>query len=227
MSQVQVLYEDKDIIVAVKPAGMASQPDRSLGMDMVNWLKNAARGDIHVIHRLDRLVGAIMVYARNKKAAASLSRQIRENAVKKEYLAIACGSLTAGVPQEDGSMCLTDFLVPARGKEPARVAGADTPGAVRAQLIYRVIDEKFLDDGSRLCLVRVRLITGRRHQIRAQLAGAGAPILGDGKYGGLPSGTGLALFAWRLGFTHPSTGERMDFKAPIPAVIREHFPENA
>ncbi|WP_418751788.1 RluA family pseudouridine synthase [Frisingicoccus sp.] len=221
MIEVKILYEDAQLIVCVKPPGMPSQAERSSTMDLASWLKNylalkqgnGARGKspyIGVVHRLDRPVGGIMVYAKTPKAAAGLSRQFSEHRAEKDYLAL----LTGRLPEPSGT--LVDHLEKdGRTNTSAVVA----KGGKKAGLDYRELEEK---DG--LSLVEVRLHTGRHHQIRVQMAHAGAGIYGDMKYNGEGTkkrnekegiGSGnpeLCLFSCRLTFKHPVSHQKMCFE---------------
>lgn len=232
MADVKILYEDVQIIVCVKPAGMASQAERSSAMDLVSWLKNYIGGQkravggqknyIGVVHRLDKPVGGVMVYAKTPKAASELSRQFSAHDTEKTYLAVLTGRLpeTSGVLEnrlERDGRTNTSSVVDTGGKQ--------------ARLEYRVLAER---DGR--SLVEVRLYTGRHHQIRVQMAYAGAGIYGDMKYNReatekwnrereTPTGSkGLGLFSCGLIFSHPATGKRMKFKVlpgKGPAAIDE------
>ena len=232
MADVKILYEDVQIIVCVKPAGMASQAERSSAMDLVSWLKNYIGGQkravggqknyIGVVHRLEKPVGGVMVYAKTPKAASELSRQFSAHDTEKTYLAVLTGRLpeTSGVLEnrlERDGRTNTSSVVDTGGKQ--------------ARLEYRVLAER---DGR--SLVEVRLYTGRHHQIRVQMAHAGAGIYGDMKYNReatekwnrereTPTGSkGLGLFSCGLIFSHPATGKRMKFKVlpgKGPAAIDE------
>lgn len=225
--QAEIIYRDKDIIAVCKPAGMASQPDRSPGMDLVNWLKNTlAREEGRVpeilpVHRLDRPVGGVILYAGNRGAAARLSAQIREKEAQKEYLAVLTGRLPGGPAWQR----METLLVREEGKNRSRASEDDGKAAV---LEYRVLAEKETEEGI-LTLVRIRLLTGRHHQIRVQTAHAGAGIWGDTKYNPAFSGKkgwyDLALFAKRLSISHPRTGKRMVWEVPAGEAITAHFPE--
>ncbi len=227
MDNVQILYEDKAVIVVVKPAGMPSQPDRSLTMDMVSYLKNhlaktsGGKGEpyVAVVHRLDQPVGGVMVYAKTKAAAAALSEQIRKNAMTKSYQAVLTGILT---PKKGTKK---SFLVKDRTGQTA-VCDAKTPGAKEAVLNYHVIRTKYVD-GQQYALVEIDLVTGRHHQIRVQMADAGAGIYGDTRYNPAFRDTGrtgkLALFAYKLTFTHPVTKKKMTFEAEPGEQITQHF----
>ena len=183
MAEVKILYEDKDVIVAVKPAGMASQEERSADMDMVSWLKNYLVREkkvkgvpyIGVIHRLDKPVGGVMVYAKTQQAAGKLSEQVRNNKMTKEYLAVLTGTL----PKKEGR--LEDMLLSNGKTNRTEVVDAKKAGAKKAVLEYRVKRTKF-EEGQQYSLVNVHLVTGRRHQIRVQMAHACGEIQGIIQY---------------------------------------------
>jgi 23S rRNA pseudouridine1911/1915/1917 synthase len=228
MDKAEILYEDKALIVAVKPPGMPSQPDRSLAMDMVSFLKNhlakTAKGKgepyLAVVHRLDRPVGGVMVYAKTKEAAAALSAQIQKGTMQKSYQAVLTGVLTpkAGT--------LTDYLVKTRDGNFSEVCTAKTPGAKKAELKYKVIRTRY-EDGVQYALVDIDLLTGRHHQIRVQMAHAGTPLYGDTRYNPAfkdkAGWSDLALFAYKLTFTHPVTKKVMTFEAKPGDAITAHF----
>lgn len=230
MINVEILYEDRDIIVCVKPHGMPSQSDRSSSMDMISWIKNhlavesGKKGGFYVgaVHRLDRPVAGIMVYAKTKKAAEGLSRQFSEHTTEKYYLAL----LTGKMGREQGR--LENFLQKDGRRNTSSVVSS---GGKKACLEYRILGEK---DG--LSLAEIHLNTGRHHQIRVQTAYAGAGIYGDIKYnlnqtdkwkkehGVQGEKAELCLFAWRLVFEHPSLHKRMDFKV-LPKTGRMRIDE--
>ena len=203
-SDMELLYTDKRIAVAVKPPGVLST-DEPGGMPE---LLRAQLGTpcIRTVHRLDAATGGVMVFARSAAAASILSGQVREHRFRKIYLAVVRGD-----PGQGGIW--RDML----GRDPVRRVTyiAREPGKdVRpAELSYEALA---VQEG--LSLVRVTLHTGRTHQIRVQFAGRGFPLVGDRKYGGAGDGETLALWAWRLGFTHPETGRDMVFTHQPPAV---------
>lgn len=221
---VKILYEDKDIIVVVKPSGMPSQGDRTMAMDMVSYLKNylsagarkqgtAKRAEepyIGVVHRLDRPVGGVMVYAKTPEAAKQLSRQIQENKIRKKYTAL----LTGVLPQKEGR--LTNWLLKDGRTNASSIVPEKTAGAKRAELLYKVIQTKYTDGGQH-SLVEIELLTGRHHQIRVQTAGAGAGIYGDTKYNpkfqNKKGWFEMGLFSCYLEFTQPGTRKRLVFEA--------------
>lgn len=217
--KVDILYEDEDLIVCVKPYGMPVQGDKSRDTDLLSYLKSyifekeKMDGEpyLALIHRLDRPVGGIMVFARNQKAAAGLSDQVQDGTMVKYYQAVLTGQL----PEEAG--VLEDYLLRDGKTNTSRPVKKGTKGAKRASLEYEVLDEMETDNGM-LSYVLIRLHTGRHHQIRVQMAARGAGVYGDTKYNPLFKGIKgsyqqIALFATRLEFAHPVTGEHMVFKA--------------
>lgn len=220
--QPEILFEDNDIIVCRKPAGIAVQTASVSSPDMVSVLKNylfmqsknpvSGEPYLAVIHRLDQPVEGILVFGKTKKAAANLSSQIQNGRFQKYYQAI-----TEGVPPKpEGTLC--DYLIKDSRSNTSRVCSSDTSGSKKSSLSYRILNKKE-EKGVSLSLLEISLHTGRHHQIRVQFANAGCPLLGDRKYN--PSGipvTNLALCACRLVFYHPVTKEKMQFET-VP-----HFP---
>ena len=216
---IDVIHEDDDILVCRNPAGLAVQSAKAGQQDMVSLLKNYRAGrqeppEIYLVHRLDQPVEGIMVFAKNKKAAASLSKQMQQKRVDKYYNAVVEGVFNA----PEGR--LEDYLLRDGRSNTSRVVPADTPGAKRAVLHYRVLkvcngaaELALTDDNRTVSLVEILLETGRHHQIRVQLAHAGHPLAGDKKYnpncqtGYLPIG----LCSVSLAFSHPAIGKRMKF----------------
>ena len=203
-----VLYEDNHLLVVEKPYGVPSQADESGDDDMLRLCKAYIKrrydkpGNVYLglVHRLDRPTRGVMVFARTSKAAARLSAQIRSGAFEKTYMAV----LTFCPPEKAG--VLKHYLCKDGGARMARIADAHMPNAKEAELRYEVLDSR---DG--LCLVRVRLLTGRYHQIRAQFAHIGCSVYGDMKYGNRDIKAPLALFAQQVCIDHPTKGERMCF----------------
>ena len=196
---IEILYQDNDIIVCLKPAGLLSEGEGE--ESLLTLLAAQCGGQIYPVHRLDRGAGGLMVFARNSKAAAGLSRAVQEKALKKEYFA-----LISGVPAEkEGEM--TDYLFKDSRKGKVFAVKRPRKGVREARLTYRVL---WQDETS--SLVRVALDTGRTHQIRVQFSSRGMPLWGDGKYGSRVKGE-LALFSCALGFPHPKTGKMMEFEA--------------
>ena len=213
----RILYSDDRVIVCVKPAGVLST-DEPGGMPQ---LLRERLGDpdavVKSVHRLDRAVGGLMVYARTRRAASDLGRQIEDGTFRKTYLAVV-----SGTPAEPSAE-LRNRLLRDRAARRTIVVEEGTPGAQEALLSYELLEES-----GEVSLLSVRLYTGRTHQIRCQLSHIGHPILGDEKYGGASGGAGIALWSNRLRFLHPRTGEEMSFLAFPPAAepwSRFRFPE--
>ena len=210
---VRILYEDNHLIVAVKPAGVLSQSDGSGAPDMLTILKAYIKdmynkpGEVYLglVHRLDRPVSGVMVFARTSKAASRLSEQIRTRKVDKIYRAVVQGRMEA-------SGSLENYILKDTSSNTVTVYDKELPGSKLAVLDYRTV--KFYGDRS---LVDIKLGTGRAHQIRAQLAYSGHPILGDRRYGDTALwGGDIALQAYRLEFDHPTKGSRMSFEIQAP-----------
>jgi len=208
-----VIHEDNHLLALHKPAGLLVQGDRSGDATLVDWARSylkrkyAKPGNVYVglVHRLDRNVSGVVLLARTSKAAGRLSARFRDGEVDKTYLAVTLGHPPAAAGE------LRSWLAAqgdARGV--TRIATEPFPGAREGTLAYRVLDER---DG--LCLVEVRPRTGRRHQIRAQFAQAGCPLLGDVKYGAGErlAARRLGLHALRLALTHPVGGVALELEA--------------
>lgn len=210
--ELDVLYLDNHLLVVNKPAGVLVQGDRTGDPDLLSeakaWLKAHFQkpGNVFLglVHRLDRPVSGVIVFGRTSKGAARLSDQFRRRIPRKEYVAILEGVL-------QGEDVVVDYLL--KEREQVRIVSADTPRAQRAELRYEAVDHR---DGR--TLVRVRLETGRPHQIRVQLANLGHPIIGDMRYGAKKEldGRNLALHCYRLEVEHPTRNEWMGWTAPPP-----------
>ena len=202
-----IIYEDNQVLVAVKPPNMLSQADSTGDSDMLSVLKEYIRekyrkpGNVYLglVHRLDRPVGGLMVFARTSKAAARLDAQMREHRMGREYLCVAMGGA-------EERFELRDYLIhdPLANKEV--VCEADEKGGKLAILHGRCIEQR---DGTSLC--GIRLETGRKHQIRAQMSSAGMPLWGDNRYGNGIPGQQITLWGYKLTFEHPVTHEKMTF----------------
>ena len=203
----ELIYQDRDIIVCVKPPRVVSTDEPGGVPDLVRQELGDASANVRTVHRLDRVVSGLMVLARRSKAASELSRQIREGEFQKEYLAVLHGS-----PAQDRAE-LRDLLL--RNKQERKTYIVQEPGkdVQEAVLEYRVINR-----AKDLTRVRIRLHTGRTHQIRAQFSGRGLPLVGDRKYGSGEDDCEIALWSYRLAFRHPYTGEPMEFILEPPAV---------
>lgn len=203
----ELLYADEYLVVCVKPAGVLSTDEPGGVPELVRQALGDENANVRTVHRLDRVVGGLMVLARRKHTAADLSKQIRENAFEKEYRAVIHGR-----PEEEAGT-FTDLLI--RDKESRRTLVTGLPGkdAQEAALFYRVLAHK---DG--LSRVAVKLHTGRTHQIRVQFSSRGMPLVGDKKYGHGEDG-GIGLWSCRVAFIHPKTGEQMEFFKEPPETF--------
>lgn len=201
----KLIFEDEEVIVCVKPVGLLSQGE---GNDcLITKLKEHTNGEIYPVHRLDRGVGGVMVYAKTKAAAAALSRQVSEHKIEKEYLA-----LVHGVPSEK-SGTLEDLLFKDSRKNKVFVVTRERKGVKKAVCRFEAVLCEKTSAGEECTLVRVSLQTGRTHQIRVQFASRGLPLFGDGKYGARDGEKEIALFSCAVGFTHPKTGQRLRFES--------------
>ena len=209
-----IIYEDDTIIVCHKPSGVATQTKRIGQADMESLLRNyrAGKGEqpyIGVVHRLDQPVSGVMVYAKTKEAAADLSRQIQTKQADKFYYA-----MVEGVPEKKKGT-LENYLLRDGKTNTSAVVSRETPDAKRAELSYEVLETA----GGRAVL-KIKLETGRHHQIRVQLSRAGFPIVGDKKYNFKANMTQtaepLALCAYKIGFKHPLTHKKIEFEIDNP-----------
>lgn len=215
IDDVPILYEDNSVLVVVKPQNIPSQADASGDLDLLSLLKNYVKdkygkpGNVYLglVHRLDRPTGGVMVFAKNSKSAERLSKQIVEGEMNKYYL-----TTVVGCPNERKAT-LVHYLKKNSLTNNVYVATFGDHDAKRAELSYEV-----LQTAGDVSLCKVQLGTGRSHQIRVQMSAIGAPVFGDVRYGGdtLMKGANLALWAYKLEFTHPVKGERMVFVAYPP-----------
>ena len=196
----ELIYTDDDILVCLKPARVLSTDEPGGVPDLAREALGDPKADVRTVHRLDRVVAGLMVLARNAKAASELSRQIRDDEFEKEYLAVVHGR-----PEED-SGTLRDLLGRDKARKMTYVAQEPAKGVQEAVLDYQV-----LSTASEMSRVKIRLHTGRTHQIRVQFASRGMPLVGERKYSELNDPCEIALWSCRIGFIHPKTGERMEF----------------
>ena len=204
----ELIYQDRDIVVAIKPPRVLSTDEPGGMPELVRCALGEPEGDVRTVHRLDRVVSGLMVLARNAQAASELSRQIRDGEFEKEYLAVLHGS-----PDEDrGRLC--DLLLRDKRERKTYVVTEMAKGVQEAILDYQVVEK--CDEMS---MVSIQLITGRTHQIRAQFSGRGLPLVGDRKYSLMEDDCEIALWSHRLAFFHPATKERLEFSAKPPAVF--------
>lgn len=195
----KILYEDKDIVVCIKQRGVLSQYDEKKP-DMISLLKEECGSEIYPVHRLDKEVGGVMVYAKNQNSAAALSAQVADRSFDKIYLARVYGK----PENEEGTM--EDLLYFDKSKNKSFTVKKERRGVKKALLEYELLES----DGS-TSLVRVKLHTGRTHQIRVQFASRKMPLLGDRRYGARDEKKMIALWSHSISFVHPSSKERLSF----------------
>lgn len=241
-----IIYEDREIMVCHKPAGIAVQNARFGTMDMESAIRNylALQNPgqlpyVAVVHRLDQPVEGVLVFAKTPGAGRALSRQIAEGRMDKWYLAV-----TSQVPDHtniqildngkkgpsgceayDREYFLTDYLKKDGRTNTSSVVPKGTPGSKEARLSYRVLqvaEDERMDSGKR-CLLKIHLDTGRHHQIRVQMAHAGMPLVGDRKYHEGAEEMSLGLCSCILTFTRPGTGKKMKFEIQPKGEAFEGF----
>lgn len=206
-----IIFEDDQVLVCEKPSGVAVQSAGIGTMDLESKIKNylstqkngAGEPYLGIIHRLDQPVGGVLVFAKTPSAAAFISKQTGNGEMDKRYQAVVCGKL----PRNTG--VIVDYLFKDGKTNTSRIVKKDQKGAKRAELQYTVLDQK--ED---LSLLEIHLITGRHHQIRVQMAGAGTPLYGDKKYNPKAEAgqnTTIGLYACKLSFIHPKTKKQMVF----------------
>ena len=203
----ELIYQDADIVVCIKPARVLSTDEPGGLPELVRQALGDPKADVRTVHRLDRVVSGLMVLTRNAKAASELSRQIREDVFQKEYLAVVHGS-----PQEQQGT-LTDLLGRDKARRMTFVAQEPAKGVQEAILDYWVMNQ-----AEGLSRVRIALRTGRTHQIRVQFASRGLPLVGERKYAVQEDPCEIALWSCHLAFTHPGNGNKMDFFLEPPRI---------
>ena len=206
---IKIIYEDNHLLVVEKPINVPVQEDSSKDPDLLNILKKYLKdkhnkpGNVYLglVHRLDRPVGGIMVFAKTSKAASRLSEQIRNGTFKKEYLAVVHGKINEKGTFED--YLLKDSKI--------NIVKIDNKGK------KSILNYKRLDHKENLSLVKIALITGRSHQIRVQFSSHSYPLYGDQKYNkNAMVGEQIALFSNKITFIHPTTKEKLNFTLNIP-----------
>ena len=201
----ELIYLDEDIVVCIKPERVLSTDEPGGLPDLIREALGNPDADVRTVHRLDRVVSGLMVLARNAKAASELSRQVREDEFQKEYLAVV-----HGVPAEEKGT-LQDLLIRDKARKMTLVTKEPGKGVQEAILHYQT-----LAHNQRMSRVRIQLVTGRTHQIRTQFASRNLPLVGERKYAVLEDDCEIALWSAKIGFTHPSTGEYMEFTREPP-----------
>jgi len=211
MEKLTVLYEDNQIVVVIKPHNVPTQADESKDEDLLTMVKayvkekynKEGEAFIGLVHRLDRPTGGIMVFARNSKSAKRLSEQFQTHSVEKTYYAVTNGVVKIKTQK------LVNYLKKDEKENIVKIVPMSENGAKKAELVYN-----YLEDNGNQSLLEVKILTGRSHQIRLQLANIGHPLVGDVKYGKEKGRTSnLGLWAGKLAFNHPTTKERMVFIA--------------
>jgi len=205
---INIIYEDNHLLVVEKPVNIPVQADSSKDKDLLTLLKGYIKekynkpGNVYLglVHRLDRPVGGIMVFAKTSKAASRLSKQVKDKTMVKTYMAVV-----EGKPEKKGT--LKDKLE----KDPKTNITKVSKNGKEAILNYELIDTK-----EKLSLVEINLITGRSHQIRVQFSSRNYPLYADQKYNKNAEKGQIALFAKKLEFIHPTTKEKLTFELPLP-----------
>lgn len=206
---IELLHKSKDFLVCVKPQGVPSQPDTSGDEDMTALLsaqlqKENENSDIFVVHRLDRSTGGLILYARNKSAAAIFSYLVAEkDGFEKHYLAVI-----SGAPESDNGN-MTDYLFKDSTQKKSFVVKSERKGSKLASLDYET-KKTVMQDEKCFSLLQIKLNTGRFHQIRAQLSSRGMPVYADGKYGSREKASHFALWANKITFTYK--GKKYEFE---------------
>ena len=196
----QIVYEDADVLVCVKPPRVLSTDEPGGLPELLRLERNMPNLELRTVHRLDRVVSGLMVLAKNAASASELSRQIREDVFQKEYLSVVHGHPEA----QEGT--LKDLLLRDKARKMTMVVTEPAKGVQEAELSYAV-----LATNGTLSKVRIVLKTGRTHQIRVQFASRGMPLVGERKYATLEDDCEIALWSCRLGFYHPVTEKWMEF----------------
>jgi 23S rRNA pseudouridine1911/1915/1917 synthase len=202
-----IIYQDRRIIVCIKPCGVLSTDEQGGMPELIRRQLGDMNACVRTVHRLDRVVSGLMVFARSAKASQILSKQIQQHEFEKEYMAVIHGT----PPNIRG--VFEDLLVRSKSERKTYVTTQPGKDVVSARLSYNLLQT--VADTS---LVRIRLETGRTHQIRCQFASRGLPLLGDRKYGlgDTDECENIALWSCRLSFTHPETGQIMNFTQRPP-----------
>lgn len=208
--KINIIYEDNHLLVIEKPINIPVQKDNTNDTDLITMLKDYRKKNenkpgeayLGLVHRLDRPVSGIMVFAKTSKAASRLSDQIRTNIFHKTYLAVVQGTLS-----KEGT--LEDYLIK---NEKDNISYVTTKDKGK----YSKLEYKLLDTKNNLSLVRINLITGRPHQIRVQFSSRNHPLIGDSKYGDNPNNINIALYAESITFNHPVTKKELTFTLSKP-----------
>ena len=207
MQDLNILFEDDDMVVVVKPQGMPTQPDKTGDMDILTQLQQKTGHEMGLLHRLDRPVGGVMVFAKTKQAETTIAKDMQQGLWQKYYMAVLCGSI------QQKSDVWIDYLYKNARTNLSACVSKDKKGAKKAVLYYDVLEE-IEHNGEILSLVKIKLETGRHHQIRVQTSERGVPIWGDRKYAKnqyVPKEANIALWSDCLEGVHPITKKQMVF----------------
>lgn len=224
----KIIYEDNSILICVKPPTFPVQSDKTGDLDLLSYLENYMKTVknfedpyVGLIHRIDRPVGGLVAFGKNKKSTGDISKQLQDRTFKKKYLTVVNGH-----PAEDKT--LVDYLKKKANTSLSRVVEENAPNAKKAVLNYKVIEKITDEEYGDLSLLEVELETGRHHQIRVQLANEGFPIWGDSKYNDKfidkRGWFQIALWAYYLSFKHPKTNKQVTFtEDPLDVIPFNKF----
>lgn len=216
--ELNIIYEDKYVLCLEKPQGIPSQSDKTNDEDLMSaameFLKKKETNPyLGLIQRLDRPVGGVIVFAKTEFANKELSKQVQQRETKKEYMAVVCGK-----PEVEKAV-LQDYLKKLKTINMSKVTTEDDKQGKLAKLEYEALGSVGTEEYGTLTLLRVKLHTGRHHQIRVQLSNANLPIWGDNKYNKVfmkkKDFTNIALWSYKFGFKHPKTKEYKEFTSSI------------
>ena len=210
----KIIHEDKHVLCLIKPQGIPSQSDKTNDEDLMSQSLKYLKAKIDnpylgLIHRLDRPVGGVIVFAKNEFSNKELSKQVQLRQTNKEYLTVVCGK-----PEKESGI-LEDYIKKLITINMSKITTSDDKKAKLAKLEYQVLGIKETEEYGTLTLLKIKLYTGRHHQIRLQLSNAGMPIWGDNKYNKVfmkkKEFTFIALWSYKFGFNHPKTKVYTEF----------------
>ena len=205
-----ILYKNNQLIALNKPAGLGVQDDQTDDKSLLALAEIYSKSKLQLIHRIDRPASGLVLFAKNKRALAHLNKQFQDRTIEKTYLAVVKNK-----PQVDQGE-LIHYLIKNPKSNKSTPVEETNKRAKKAQLIYKV-----LGANDNYFLLEIKLLTGRHHQIRCQLAAIGNPVKGDVKYGFRRKNKdrSIHLHAWKLGFNHPVTNERINLECPVPDEV--------
>ena len=218
-NELNIIFEDKNLIIVEKYQGIPCQADKTNDKDLLSEVSSYIGNDAFLVHRLDRPVGGIMIFAKNKNTCSSLSSQIQEKTFKKTYLAVVCG-----IPEEP-EKTLVDYMIKNQRLNLSKIVNKNNQGAKRAELSYKLLKTCETDDYGKLSLLEIDLKTGRHHQIRLQLSNIGLGIWGDTKYNDKFKRHGefsfhkfvnISLFSTSIEFINPTTKQLEKYSLTPP-----------